>query len=53
MGRHPHTMELVVPDLCSVECSQGVGTALQAIPSVCELQVLSVYTGNKFAHKGV
>jgi len=42
MGCDAHKMELVVPDLCCVECSQGVETALRAIPGVSQLQVLGM-----------
>ncbi len=38
----PTHLELVVPDLCCLECSQGVVTALRQAKGVCELQVLGL-----------
>lgn len=42
MATETKTLELVVPDLCCVECSQGVETALRQAPGVRELQVLGM-----------
>jgi P-type Cu+ transporter len=42
MASETHLVELMVPDLCCVECSQGVVTALRQAPGVRELQVLGV-----------
>lgn len=42
MAAATNTVELVVPDLCCVECSQGVVMALQQAKGVCELQVLGL-----------
>ncbi len=42
MAAETHMVELVVPDLCCVECSQGVVTALRQAPGVRELQVLGM-----------
>ncbi len=42
MAAATNTVELVVPDLCCVECGQGVVTALRQAEGVCELQVLGM-----------
>ncbi len=42
MASETHLVELVVPDLCCVECSQGVVSALRQAPGVCEFQVLGM-----------
>jgi Cu+-exporting ATPase len=42
MADATHSVELVVPDLCCLECGQGVVTALQQARGVCELQVLGM-----------
>jgi Cu+-exporting ATPase len=42
MASETHLLELVVPDLCCVECSQGVVTALRGAPGVCDFQVLGM-----------
>ncbi len=42
MASETHLVELVVPDLCCVECSQGVVMALRQAPGVCDFQVLGL-----------
>ncbi len=42
MAAATKTVELVVPDLCCLECGQGVVTALRQAKGICELQVLGV-----------
>ena len=42
MAIETHMVELVVPDLCCVECSQGVVTALRQAPGVCDFEVLGM-----------
>ncbi len=42
MASETHLVELIVPDLCCVECSQGVVTALRQAPGVCDFQVLGM-----------
>ncbi|GAC1398176.1 MAG: heavy metal translocating P-type ATPase [Chloroflexota bacterium] len=42
MATETNMMELVVPDLCCVECSQGVEIALRRAPGVRALQVLGM-----------
>jgi Cu+-exporting ATPase len=42
MAAATKTVELVVPDLCCLECGQGVVTALRQAKGVCELQVLGM-----------
>ena len=42
MTTAPKTMELIVPDLCCVECSQGVVATLRQAPGVQEFQVLGM-----------
>lgn len=42
MASETTTMELVVADLCCVECSQGVVKALRQVPGVRELQILAM-----------
>ena len=42
MATGTHMVELVVPDLCCVECSQGVVTALRQAPGVCDFEVLGM-----------
>jgi P-type Cu+ transporter len=42
MASETHLVELVVPDLCCVECSQGVVTALRQAHGVCDFQVLGM-----------
>ena len=42
MASETHLVELVVPDLCCVECSQGVVTTLRQAPGVCDFQVLGM-----------
>jgi Cu+-exporting ATPase len=42
MATETNAIELVVPDLCCVECSQGVVTALREAPGVYDLKVLGM-----------
>jgi Cu+-exporting ATPase len=42
MADATHTVELVVPDLCCLECGQDVVTTLRQAKGVCALQVLGV-----------
>jgi P-type Cu+ transporter len=42
MASETHMVELMVPDLCCVECSQGVVSALRQAPGIRELQVLGM-----------
>ncbi len=42
MATTTKTVELVVPDLCCIECSQGVVTTLRQAPGVSDLRVLGM-----------
>src|SRR5262245_40889481 len=42
MATEISTVEMQVPGLCCLECSQGVDQALRRAPGVCDLRVLSM-----------
>src|SRR6266699_4520085 len=42
MATTTKTVELIVPDLCCIECSQGVVTSLRQAPGVSDLRVLGM-----------